>query len=117
MKCKLKGAIDAEELLDPHTGENGAFLEIDPKDGFSVRNFQIQAAKMARLSDIVVYGDDESTNYDVQLLAKRIANAQKIWTAQISSKERDIPSFNTFIVSSEHQPLAFRARLVDLWMY
>lgn len=101
LKSKLKGALDAEELLDSCAEENGTFLEIDPKDGFSVRNFHIQAAKMARLSDIVVYGDDDTTIHDVRLLAKRIANAQRTWAAQVSSKERDIPKFNTFVVSSE----------------
>lgn len=103
-RSKLKGAFDGEELLDPCDKENGTFLETDPRDGFSVRNFHIQAAKMARVSDIVVYGDDSSINNEVQILAKRIANAQTTWTIQLSSRERDVPKFNTFILSSEPTP-------------
>lgn len=101
-KSKLKGAVDVDELLSPPVGENGAFLEIDPKDGFSVRNFHIQAAKMARVSDIVVYGDEESTQGEIHSVAKRIATAQRTWSEQSSPKERDGPMFNTFVVSSEY---------------
>ena len=98
---KLKGALNVEELLSPQIGEKSTFLEIDPKDGFSVRNFHIQAAKLARVSDIVVYGDDESTKSNIYGVAKRISIAQTVWADQISPKERDAPTFNTFVVSSE----------------
>lgn len=100
-KSKLKGAVGADELLSPLGRENSIFLEIDPKDGFSVRNFHIQAAKMARVSDIVVYGDEESTLGEIHGVAKRIATAQRAWLEQTSPKERDAPMFNTFVVSSE----------------
>lgn len=102
-KCKLKGALDADELLYPDDAEErSAFLEIDPRDGFSVRNFHIQAAKMAKVSDIVVYGENGSTDPEVRILAKRIAQAQRGWAQQVSSKERDMPKFNTFVVSSKY---------------
>lgn len=101
-KSKLKGAVAVDELLSPLVGENSTFLEIDPKDGFSVRNFHIQAAKMARVSDIVVYGDDESTPGEIHSVAKRIAVAQRAWLEQSSPKERDGRMFNTFVVSSKH---------------
>lgn len=114
LKSKLKGALDGEELLDPRAGEKGVFLDIDPRDGFSVRNFHIQAAKMARLSDIVVYGDDDLTNHGVRMLAKRIANAQITWAAQISSKERDVPRFNTFVISSTQRCMAFMYSLITM---
>lgn len=94
--------MDVDELLSPSVGENSAFLEIDPKDGFSVRNFHIQAAKMARVSDIVVYGDEESTQGELHSVAKRIATAQRTWREQSPPKERDGPTFNTFVVSSEY---------------
>lgn len=102
-KSKLKGAVQVDELLSLPVRESSGFLEIDPKDGFSVRNFHIQAAKMARVSDIVVYGDEESTQGEIHSVAKRIAIAQKAWLEQSSPKERDGPMFNTFVVSSEYR--------------
>ncbi len=100
-KSRLKGALDVEELLSPQAEEDSAFVDIDPRDGFSVRNFHIQAAKMARVSDIVVYGDDESTPESILSVAKRIAVAQMAWTEKSSPKEREASDFNTFVVSSE----------------
>lgn len=90
-----------EELLSPQIGEGSAFLDIDPRDGFSVRNFHIQAVKMARVSDIVVYGDDDTTQEDTLSVAKRIAIAQRDWLEKCPSRERDAPSFNAFVVSSK----------------
>ncbi|KAF2473803.1 uncharacterized protein BDR25DRAFT_217039 [Lindgomyces ingoldianus] len=74
---KLKGAISPEELLPSSSDDSGAFLECDPKDGFSVRNFQIQACKMAMVSDIIVYGDDKTNPSDTIALATRISQAQR----------------------------------------
>ena len=47
---KLKGAIAPDELLAPAPRDSPTFIECDPKDGFSVRNFQIQACKLAMVS-------------------------------------------------------------------
>ncbi|ORY09681.1 dual specificity protein phosphatase-like protein PPS1 [Clohesyomyces aquaticus] len=74
---KLKGAISPEELLPSHPDDSGTFLECDPKDGFSVRNFQIQACKMAMVSDIIVYGDDKTNPSETIALATRISKAQR----------------------------------------
>lgn len=73
------------------------FHEIDPKDGFSVRNFQIQAGKLAMLSDIIVYGEDE-----VQMcrLAKNIAAAQQSWRVQHAKDAQQIARYNTFVCAS-----------------
>jgi len=97
---KIKGAIAPEEILAPaHEGEGCAeFLECDPRDGFGVRNFQIQACKLATVSDIVVYRDDGTPKEDAERLANRIARAQTAW-----QKKTEGPFsgklFNTFIVS------------------
>lgn len=97
---RLKGAVSPEELLlGTRTGEEvAAFLDIDPRDGFSVRNFQIQAAKLATVSDIVVYGDDRTPREEVKRLANRIAKAQRAWR----KKERDAgdnqPVFSTYVL-------------------
>ncbi|KAF2121475.1 hypothetical protein BDV96DRAFT_483649 [Lophiotrema nucula] len=93
---KLKGAIAPEELLPTCTDENGSFLECDPKDGFSVRNFQIQACKLAMVSDIIVYGDEQTSPNDTIALAKRISRAQRQYE-QRNGFARGL--FNTFILS------------------
>lgn len=91
---KIKGAIAPEELL--HISEDSAaFLECDPRDGFSVRNFQIQACKMAMVSDIIVYGDSKTNEKDTIALAKRISKAQRAYEAS-HGLERGL--FNTFIL-------------------
>lgn len=100
---KLRGAIAPEEVLTIRPPgsrtTNSSFLEIDPREGFSVRNFQIQACKMARLSDIIVYADDETDKEEATALARKIAQAQKCLKAE--NKESEPLSFNTFLVSGE----------------
>lgn len=95
---KLKGAIAPEELLQCKgiSDDAGAFIECDPKDGFSVRNFQIQACKMAMVSDIVVYGDEKTHPYDTIALAKRISRAQRAHEAK-NGIQRGL--FNTFMLA------------------
>ncbi|KAI9828146.1 MAG: tyrosine/serine/threonine protein phosphatase pps1 [Thelocarpon impressellum] len=95
---KLKGAVAPEELLclgqDPDS-----FLDPDPKDGFSVRNFQIQACKMGLVSDVVVY-DDAAEREDVYALAKKISRAQALWRSRNDPDDRGLAQFHTFVVTS-----------------
>ncbi len=78
-------------------------MDIDPKEGFSVRNFQIQACKMATVSDVVVYGDDKTPRSEVEKVAKRISRAQALWQRKIegTSPVEGEKSFNTFVVTGE----------------
>ena len=99
-KSRLKGAISAKEMLSPSNSKDPSFLEVDPKDGFSVRNFQIQTAKMALVSDIVIYGDSTARLDDVQNLAKRIARAQSSHQGKLERCGSENPKFSTFVVSS-----------------
>lgn len=93
---RLKGALAPDEfLLQTSTGP--AFRDVDPKEGFSVRNFQIQAAKSAALSDILVYGDDE---VEVQNLAMEVAAAQHAWREFHEEKGLELPRYNTFACTS-----------------
>ncbi|KAF4541688.1 Pps1 dual specificty phosphatase [Lasiodiplodia theobromae] len=96
--AKLKGAIPPNELLLMQS-DAAQFLEIDPRDGFSVRNFQIQACKMATVSDIIVYGDEKMPHEDVVRLATRIAGAQRAWRERHIGTGCDVQDFNTFVVS------------------
>lgn len=92
---RLKGAIAPQEFMQSDTAE---FIDIDPKDGFSVRNFQIQTAKSAMTSDIVVYGDDEPL---VRKVGWDIANAQRAWRQNhLDQGDFDLPRYNTFVCLS-----------------
>ncbi|CAG8971012.1 hypothetical protein HYALB_00009863 [Hymenoscyphus albidus] len=93
--ARLKGAIAPEEFLIQGADGPPAFREVDPKEGFSVRNFQIQAAKSAMVSDIIVYGEDS----EAMKLAKDVAIAQKAWRDSHKDKGQEIPRYNTFLCS------------------
>lgn len=92
---RLRGAISPREFL--HCSSTPEFQDVDPKDGFSVRNFQIQAAKSAMTSDIVVYGDDLQTSRKV---ARDIAMAQQRWREKHVVQGHFIPTYNTFLCPS-----------------
>ncbi|KAI1158318.1 hypothetical protein F5B18DRAFT_656787 [Nemania serpens] len=91
-ESRLKGAISSHEFMRP--GVEGEFIEMDPKEGFSVRNFHIQAAKSAVTSDIVVYDDDAQT---VRTLGWKIASAQAKWREKHRALGFKLPEYNTFI--------------------
>jgi len=93
---KIKGAIAADEILCSGSDDSPTFIECDPRDGFSVRNFQIQACKLAMVSDIIVYGDQKAHPNDTIALAKIISKAQRQHEAR-----NDYPAglFNTFMLS------------------
>ena len=97
---KLKGAIAPEELLRNPADDAPSFLECDPKDGFSVRNFQIQACKMAMVSDIVVYGDSKTNEKETIALAQRISKAQRAYEAENGFQPG---LFNTFMLCGKHE--------------
>ncbi|KAH8677275.1 hypothetical protein BX600DRAFT_376250 [Xylariales sp. PMI_506] len=92
---RIKGAISPAELLQP--GSDGEFLEVDPKDGFSVRNFQIQSAKCAMVSDIIIYGEDSSL---VKKVGRQVASAQVKFRERHESLNHELPTYNTFICTT-----------------
>ncbi|TVY86800.1 Dual specificity protein phosphatase, partial [Lachnellula willkommii] len=94
--ARLKGAIAPDELL-LQAPAKAEFLEVDPKVGFSVRNFQIQTAKSAMVSDIIVYGED---GVEAQRLAKEVAAAQQAWRDAHEEKGQELPQYNTFLCTS-----------------
>lgn len=100
-RSRLRGAVGADEILDYSWASQDAtsFLEADPREGFSVRNFQIQVAKMATVSDIVVYGDDETRREKVHDLAKQLARAQANKRAELEKiVDGYVPAYNTFVL-------------------
>ncbi|KAJ6440846.1 pps1 dual specificty phosphatase [Purpureocillium lavendulum] len=95
---RLKGAIAAEEFMRPRPSPD--FIDPDPVDGFSVRNFHIQSAKVALTSDIVVYGDDIAK---VRALAWDIALARSRWRQTHATENKAAPEYNTFVCTSSLQ--------------
>lgn len=95
---RLKGAIAPDEFLQ--YGIRTQFKEIDPKEGFSVRNFQIQTAKIAMLSDIIVYGENQ---LQVRKLAWDIAAAQGLLRETSEKQDLELPHYNTFMCTSPFQ--------------
>lgn len=99
-RAKLKGTVAPEEVLNlSESGEQG-FLDCDPREGFSVRNFQIQTAKMATLSDIVIYGDESTDPETVQAVAKKTSSIQRKWKSGLLAKGQDPESFHTYILTT-----------------
>lgn len=99
---KLKGACAPHDIL-PIDPQISGFIQSDPPTGYGIRNFQIQVAKFATVSDIVVYGDELSTTEEIMGCAKRIANAQKHFRDLKSKGDKKgmLPEYNTFVVTSE----------------
>jgi dual specificity MAP kinase phosphatase len=101
---KLKGAVAPDELLESTSSNTPKFIECDPKDGFSVRNFQIQACKLATVSDIIVYGDHKTRPEETVALAQKISKAQRQHEAT-SGLPRYL--FNTFMLSGKLHDAAY----------
>jgi dual specificity MAP kinase phosphatase len=91
-ESRLKGAIAPQEFMQP--GSEGEFVEMDPREGFCVRNFHIQPAKTAVTSDIVVYGDDAAM---VRKVAWKVASAQAKWRERHRGQGQKLPKYSTFI--------------------
>jgi dual specificity MAP kinase phosphatase len=96
-RARLKGAISPAEVL---ALSGTSFIEADPPEGFSVRNFHIQTAKLAPLSDIVVYGEDDVDRSGLIGLAQKFAIAQENWRLE-NDPTHEPHLFNTFVLSSE----------------
>ena len=99
-KARLRGAVSPDEVLDQSHGNDAAFPDMNPREGFCVRNFHIQVAKLATVSDIVVYGDSSVPFEEVLALAKRFAVAQSTWRVESRFVDDDYaPTYNTFVLS------------------
>ncbi|KAI9831712.1 MAG: tyrosine/serine/threonine protein phosphatase pps1 [Phylliscum demangeonii] len=107
-RSTIKGSVAPAELLHHPPGTPPAFRELDPAEGFSVRNFHIQAGKMATVSDLIVYGDATASAADLLELAQQLAAAQKIQRMQEHPGLKRPVLFNTFILSTAFPDLEAR---------
>ena len=96
---KIKGAVAPEEILNSISDSKAAFLDCDPREGFSVRNFQIQAAKLAKISDVVIYGDKTTPQRVIRALAEKVAKAQAKWKRELDVANDTPQTFSTFVLS------------------
>ena len=94
--CKLKGAVVPEDVLQ--TDGQPRFVNLDPQNGFCVRNFHIQVGKFATLSDIIVYGGTGTGIEEVEGVAERISAAQVHFR---QNSELRLPVYNTFVVTGK----------------
>lgn len=94
---RLVGAVNHTEILG-RTQRDGHFLDPDPPKGICLRNFHIQVAKMALLSDIVVYSPRGQTK-EVLDVAEKIAQAQRFVRMKYSTSSTGAPIYNTFVVT------------------
>ena len=91
--CKLKGAVAPGDII--HADERPGFYDVDPRNGFCVRNFHIQVGKFATLSDIVVYRGTDTSAEEAEEVAKRISAAQSFYRSTV---EWEHPAYSTFVV-------------------
>ena len=99
--AKLKGAVAPCEVLAPAAVRDSSFYDIDPKEGFSVRNFHIQVAKLAICSDVVVYKDDGMGEEELRLTAQKFARAQRSQREKGPVGGGQLGVFNTFVLTGE----------------
>ncbi|KAG7192600.1 tyrosine/serine/threonine protein phosphatase pps1 [Scheffersomyces spartinae] len=69
------------------------FINLDPERGVSLRNFHIQVAKLATLSDFIVYGKDNRL---------KEAAARLLWLTQRleATETNKDPKYNVYILAS-----------------
>ncbi|PGH26976.1 hypothetical protein AJ80_01360 [Polytolypa hystricis UAMH7299] len=98
-RSRIKGAVAPQEIITP---SGATFFEADPPEGFSVRNFHIQPAKLAPLSDIIVYGEDGTDESEIFAFAAKVAMAQRDWRRKYDPGQ-ETQLFNTFVLSTPFQ--------------
>ncbi|OQV06896.1 hypothetical protein CLAIMM_11406 isoform 2 [Cladophialophora immunda] len=102
-RSRIKGAICPDEVLNLSESNGRGFVDCDPREGFSVRNFHIQAAKMAMVSDIIVYGDEDTDHRIIKSVAERTASVQKKWRKELESIGQCPEPFNTFVLTQSFE--------------
>jgi dual specificity MAP kinase phosphatase len=98
-RSRLKGAVAPDEVFNLCDDSGKGFLDCDPHEGFSVRNFHIQTTKMAQVSDIIVYGDDQTDHRIIKSVAERAARVQRQWRREIEATGQSPEPYNTFVLT------------------
>jgi dual specificity MAP kinase phosphatase len=98
-RARIKGAVAPDEVFNLCNDSGRGFLDCDPPEGFSVRNFHIQTTKMAQVSDIVIYGDDKTDHRIIKSVAERAIAVQRQWRKDIEATGQVPELYNTFVLT------------------
>ena len=98
-RARIKGSIAPDEILSLCDDSGKGFLDCDPREGFSVRNFHIQAAKLAQVSDVIIYGDDKTDHRIIKSVAERTAVVQRRWKKDLEAMGQLPETYNTFVLT------------------
>jgi dual specificity MAP kinase phosphatase len=104
-RSRLKESVAPDEILSLCENTDKGFLECDPREGFSVRNFHIQAAKIAKVSDIIIYGDDTTDQRIIKSVAERTSVVQRKWRKELEASGQCLEHFNTFVLTTPFEEL------------
>jgi len=102
-RSRIKGAVAPDEVLSLCDDTGKAFVDCDPQEGFSVRNFHIQAAKLACVSDIVIYADDRTDHRIIRSVAERAAIVQRNWKKELEKAGHVPETYHTFVLTQHFQ--------------
>ncbi|CAG8738161.1 5879_t:CDS:2, partial [Acaulospora morrowiae] len=102
LKCQLVGSVYPSDILGQNCTEDGqtvrGFLKVSDGEGINLRNFKIQVAKYATLSDIIVYGEDGGLSENVLEIAKQAA-----WAQQIFRKDKpNLMEYEVFVIVGDY---------------
>lgn len=99
-KCKLKGTVDVCEIIDESMVRFRSDAEMI--EG-RIRHFKLQTQKFANVSDIIIYGDDDTTSFQLDNLAARIIDCQRHVNSKLPRTKSEYCRFNTFILTTSFQ--------------
>ncbi|ETN44830.1 uncharacterized protein HMPREF1541_09705 [Cyphellophora europaea CBS 101466] len=100
---RIKGAVAPDEVFNLCDDSGKGFLDCDPRDGFSVRNFHIQTTKMAQVSDIIVYGDETTDHRIIKSVAERASTVQRHWRKEMEASGQTPETYSTFVLTEPYQ--------------
>jgi dual specificity MAP kinase phosphatase len=98
-KGRIKGAVAPDEVISLSDDSGRGFIDCDPREGFSVRNFHIQTAKLAQVSDIVIYGDANTDHRIIKSVAERTTLVQKRWRKDMENSGQVPETYSTFVLT------------------
>lgn len=99
-RARIKGSVAPDEVLNLCEESGSGFIDCDPPEGFSVRNFHIQTAKLAQISDIIVYGDDKTDHRIMKSVAERAAQVQRAWKKEQEAQGQVPEAYHTFVLTA-----------------
>ncbi|KAI5294915.1 tyrosine/serine/threonine protein phosphatase pps1 [Ascosphaera acerosa] len=116
-RCRLRGTVDSTEVLDDSLDRFRSDAELS--EG-KVRRYKLQTQKWANVADVVIYGDDTTTPYQLRSLANRVVNCQRLAHLRHDTEGQNPDAmpclkYNTFILCEAFADITDKHRqLVDL---